>query len=260
MLNLVNQASGRSITRKSTGEVKMRRSFLGAFCLVLVAGLGTFATSAWAGPVYNTYAWQLAPGSGSISSGTFTIIGDQLQTPPVTIPPTPPFFSEADGFNTTFTYPTTVATGTAAGTQNITDIIDPTHANDNPGVIAINVNASDSSEDYLVEEIDLGYFYNQPQNLQPLFLSTDLLSFGQTTPTSGVYSFSFKAGPGTAFAAPGSTIGGLIENFAGGDIKTFTVVPAPSAAAGGVVLMLLLGAWRLASRMREASRPLSAKP
>src|ERR1700677_713210 len=135
----LNQTGSRKTLR--TGKI------FGAICLALTAGLASFATSARAdslqdevmndeGTVYNTFAWQVT--SGSLASGTFTIEGEALQDQ------SPPFFSHADGFDNSFTYPTTVDTGTAAGTQNITDIIDPT-SNDNPGVIGIKVAASDPS-------------------------------------------------------------------------------------------------------------------
>jgi hypothetical protein len=200
-----------------------------------------------AGPVYNTFAWQVI--AGSVSSGTFTVIGQELQNAST------PFFSVGDGFNNTFTYPDQVSSP-PAGSQNITDIIDPyspTSNDDNPGTIAINVDAANSANDYIAEYIDLGYKNDQSENTQALFVSTAFLGFGQVG-SSNEYWFAFNEGPATFASYAGATIGGLIETQTGGDIKTFVVVPAPEAAFGGLSLLGLLAVGFVAGR--RAKNPL----
>lgn len=187
------------------------------------------------GPVYNTYAWEL--NNGSLSSGGFYITGDALQDSVF------PFFSEADGFNNTFTYPTTVDTGTVAGTQNVTDIIDPVFSNDNPGVLAINIDPSQVSNDFLVVQIDEGYNNALAQNMQPLYESTKFLGEGEVGST-GEYWFAF------AGFHPGTIIGGLIESGTG-DIKVFGVVPAPESFWGGMALMTAVGVGMRIRKFRQ---------
>jgi len=182
------------------------------------------------GPVYTTFVWQVT--SGSLSSGTFTIAGAGLSAD---------YFSESDGFNNTFTYPSTFATGTVAGTQPVTDIFDPSE-NENPGVLGINFSSSDPSSDYLVEEIDSGYNFNLPQNMQPLFTSTTELGFGPEG-ASGDYWFAFQG------SQPGSIIGGLIES--DGDIKTFGVVPSPNAGVSFIGLLAIVGVVSVCRNYRQ---------
>jgi len=184
------------------------------------------------GMVYNTFAWQITPDLSSLSTGTFSITGQALQ---------PSFFTPSDGFNNTFTYPTTVTEPSPAGVQNVTDVIDPT-GNDNPGVIAINFNASSVASDFLFVGIDLGYNFLQPQDMQPLFASVKELGFGEVDPSE--YWFAF------AGYHPGSVIGGLIET--DGDIKIFGVVPTPNSGVGGMALMALVGVALGVRRFRQS--------
>jgi hypothetical protein len=164
-------------------------------------------------------------------------------------------------------------TGTVDGSYSPTHIVDSNEMDDS-GVFTLNIDLTGSTtttsvdpdtgltetdytlantqNDFLTEQIYVG------PNLTDVYVSTQnvaqTVAFSTLTVFPGIteYAFSFQQNTTTPYGNVGDTIGGLGELVFGDlvDVKTvdLDVVPEPSAALGGMVLMVLLAAGRLPRR------------
>jgi hypothetical protein len=129
-----------------------------------------------------------------------------------------------------------------------TDIVDQ-FGNDDEGVFSLNIDTAHPSNDFLVEQIDFGSGVGSPTGLETIFNSTKLLGFGAAAGFPGEYWFAFQqSSPGTPMSPNGAIIGGVWQTNA--DIKVLSVTsPTPSAALGGMTLIVGLAGWRMARRL-----------
>lgn len=185
---------------------------------------------------------------------------------------------EADTFTLTNTATDFAITGTAVtGPPNYspTHIVDPTET-DYSGVFTLNIDLTGStSTSYLDPESDLtetDYTLANTQNdflteqiyvgpnLQDVYVSTEsvaqIVAFSTLNLGSGFmeYAFTFQQySTNSPYGKAGDTIGGYlytVGSSAISDVKTFDTdsVPEPSAAVGGMALMLILAVGRLPRR------------
>jgi hypothetical protein len=238
----------------SRGKPQRAVCWSAAFLLVALTGSARAETYTQVldleGPTYNTFNFALSYSSPPSPTGSFSIVGGDIQQEFSL-----PYFSFADGFPNQNTYdasmaPSSVAgaTGSVDGTQYVTDVMDPTFNHENPGILAININQNyptDPTPSFLVLDIDVGFEAGPllaPEDMQQVFYSTKLLGFGFA---GNEYWFAFQG------AKKGEIIGGLIET--NGDVKIFDLVPTPSSARSGLVLMALAGVvsggWRFRKRL-----------
>jgi hypothetical protein len=249
------------------------------FCLALVASLGAGAAPAMAATimqeVLNPTAYGLrvqteteanpyvvTTGGKNYTSGpgntipnlvgvSFSIQGAEVQNG------NPAPFTSAN-FGDSFNYPATM------NGLPITAISDTLTAfGYDPGTFSMNVNLANPSQDYLTEQIDLGYTagHETSPNLTTIFSSTTLLGFGAVTdsnghPIAGEYWYAFQQTVlGTHYSDSNEIVGGIIQ--ANADIKTFSMAPTPKPASSALVLMLGMIGWRLWRRFerRGGMRP-----
>jgi hypothetical protein len=186
---------------------------------------------------------------------------------------------EVDTFNLTNTSTDFAITGIAVGGSpgySPTHVVDPTET-DYSGVFTLNIDLAGSTvnsyvdpgsgltetdytlahtdQDYLTEQIYVG------PNLQDVYVSTtnvaQIVAFSTLNLGSGFmqYAFTFVQNKTTPYGAAGDTIGGYMYTYGAGfgnsDVKTFDTdyVPEPSAALGGVALMLIMAVGRLPRRL-----------